>query len=158
MDSKSIFTYCRNKTFFPGYTQTRLYRSWTGMRSRCNDPNCPDYRNYGGRGITVCDEWNEYFITFAEWAIDNGYRDGLTIDRIDNDKGYYPGNCRWVDRLAQNNNRRDNRKLTLNGVTHNLSQWARITGLKENCIRERLRRGWSEEDALTKPVKKGRNL
>lgn len=158
MDSKSIFTYCRNKTFFPGYTQTRLYRSWTGMRSRCNDPNCPDYRNYGGRGITVCDEWNEYFITFAEWAIDNGYRDGLTIDRIDNDKGYCPGNCRWVDRLAQNNNRRDNRKLTLNGVTHNLSQWARITGLKENCIRERLRRGWSEEDALTKPVKKGRNL
>ena len=158
MDSKSIFTYCRNKTFFPGYTQTRLYRSWTAMRSRCNDPNSPDYRNYGGRGITVCDEWNEYFITFAEWAIDNGYRDGLTIERIDNDKGYYPGNCRWVDRLAQNNNRRDNRKLTLNGVTHNLSQWARITGLKENCIRERLRRGWSEEDALTKPVKKGRNL
>lgn len=151
-DSKSIFTYCKNKTFFPGHTNTRLYSVWTNMRKRCQSPKDKEYKHYGGRGITVCDEWNKYFITFAEWAIDNGYKDGLTIDRIDNNKGYYPENCRWVDRLTQGNNKRNNRKLTLNGITHNVSQWSRITGLKENCIRGRLNRGWSDEETLTTPA------
>ena len=87
------------------------------MKDRCYNPNNTGYVNYGGRGIKVCQEWLEDYENFYQWAMDNGYHEGLQIDRIDNNKGYSPDNCRWVDRYVQANNKRNIKKYTLNGKT-----------------------------------------
>lgn len=89
-----------------GKYHTRLHGIWTDMKARCNNPNRKAYKDYGGRGITVCEEWHNSFETFYEWAMANGYSDDLTIDRIDNDKGYSPDNCRWATMADQNKNKR----------------------------------------------------
>ena len=92
-----------NKTH--GKRHTRLYRIWLNMKNRCNNPKFKQYDRYGGRGIKVCDLWSKDFMSFYEWAMNNGYEDTLTIDRIDNDKGYSPNNCRWVTKAENNKNR-----------------------------------------------------
>lgn len=102
-----------------GKAQTRLYGVWANMIQRCTDPNHQHYHRYGGRGITVCDEWRYNFQAFYEWAMANGYDENAahgqcTIDRIDNDKGYSPDNCRWVDMKTQRHNRSDSRKENQN--------------------------------------------
>ena len=132
-------------------TDTRLYGIWTNMRKRCINPNDSAYPNYGGRGITVCEEWNS-FENFRDWAEDNGYDDTLTIDRINNNVGYSPDNCRWADYKTQANNTRNNVHITLNGETHTISQWGDITGVPAYEIAFRIRHGWNEEDAVMTPL------
>lgn len=105
--------YCGKVHLVHGEHSTRLHSIWNSMKQRCNNPNNPKYMDYGGRGITVCDEWNESFIAFRNWALANGYVDGkghdCSIDRINNDGGYYPENCRWTTAKVQANNQRPKR-------------------------------------------------
>lgn len=126
------------------------------MHERCERKNHVHYKDYGGRGINVCEEWTE-FIPFRDWAMDNGYKETLTIDRIDCNGNYSPNNCRWVTNKEQQNNRRDNHKLTFNGEEHTISEWANITKINKTTIRARIDAGWAIEDILTKPVKKRHN-
>lgn len=136
----------RNKK--QGYHGTRLYRIWTAMKSRCYNKNHKWYGRYGGRGIKICDEWINDFAAFREWAISNGYKDDLSIDRIDNDKGYSPENCRWTNQEEQCSNTSRNRILTLNGKSQTMSQWAREIGVQPYEIYRRIERGMSTEEAL----------
>ena len=137
--------------------QTRLYHTWQDMKQRCFNMNDDAYSHYGGRGITVCDEWLE-FEQFYDWAMTNGYRDDLTIDRKDVDGDYCPENCRWTTYKEQNRNRRSNRMITYGGKTMLLTEWAEALGVKESTLRQRLDKyGWNIADSLATPVnKKGR--
>lgn len=119
------------------------------MKSRCYYPKAEKYKYYGGRGITVCDEWLHDFQAFYDWALYNGYADDLTLDRIDGNKGYSPDNCRWVDRLTQQNNTSKNHYITHNGITKTASEWARIYGIHRCVLSNRMRRGWSFERAIS---------
>lgn len=131
-----------------GGSHTRLYSIFQSMLSRCYRPQHMHYANYGGRGIGICDEWRRNFAAFREWATSHGYADNLSIDRIDNDRGYSPDNCRWGDARAQGNNRKTNHLVTAAGQMHTVSEWARLTGIKKTTIKERLRRGWSAARAV----------
>lgn len=129
----------------------RLYGVWHSMRERCFNPNCHAYKDYGGRGITVCSEWNN-FEPFYEWAISNGYKDNLTLDRINVNGNYEPNNCRWTDWKTQQNNKRTNIFYTFNGKTQTISQWAKEKGWGRTTLDNRLRAGWSFEKAITTPI------
>jgi len=137
-----------------GMAKTRLYRAWTNMRNRCNWEKDREYQHYGGRGIKVCDEWQNSFEPFMEWALSHGYNDTLTIDRINVDGNYEPDNCRWITRKEQNNNMTSNVRLTHNGITHNLTEWSKITGISYPTLQGRVRRGWKTKDILFKPIDK----
>ena len=135
-----------------GMYGTRLYRIYRGIRTRCFNPLDSHYPDYGGRGITVCNEWLT-FEGFVEWALENGYQDSLNIERIDNNGGYCPENCKWASHAEQNNNKRNNHLVTFNGVTKTLAEWEAEIGVSADTLQTRLYRGWSEERALTTPVK-----
>jgi hypothetical protein len=125
--------------------QKREYRSWKDMRARCNNPNNHDFKDYGGRGIKVCERWNDFSLFFE----DMGERPkGLTLDRIDVDKGYNKENCRWADHLTQANNKRNNRLISIDGVKKTLSQWCRIYGVEISKVRYRLKQGWEIKKAF----------
>lgn len=130
----------------------RLYRIFYGMHTRCENPNDAWYHRYGGRGIKVCKEWNDYQ-TFKTWALQNGYSSNLTIDRINNDGNYTPENCRWSTPKEQAENKtQTGHMLTHNNITQNVSQWAVQTGIARNTINKRLKLGWTIEEALTIPT------
>lgn len=134
-----------------GERHTRLYRTWYSIKDRCCNSKCKAYMNYGGRGITICDEWKDSYILFRDWALHNGYSDNLTIDRIDNNGNYEPINCRWVDRITQANNKRNNIFYKISDIKIPLAQYCRQNNLPYKLIVNRLRYGWSLEDAINKP-------
>lgn len=128
--------------------QSPLYVTWARMLGRCRNPNNTKYPQYGGRGISVCERWH----TFVSFAEDMGPKpDGMSLDRIDVNGNYEPGNCRWATDQEQQRNKNNNRLLTLDGQTKCVTEWAELCGLKESTIRERLRKGWDAKDVL-KPV------
>jgi hypothetical protein len=134
-----------------GERKTRLYRLWAGMLERCSDKNNV---KYGGRGICVCESWKSNFAVYRDWALLNGYRDDLTIDRIDNNGNYEPNNCRWVNTKIQANNRRSNRRIFYAGESHTLAEWAEIKNISHTAIRNRIKYGWAIERIMETPVKK----
>lgn len=119
------------------YGKLRIHQTWAGMKARCYNKNDDSYMDYGGRGITVCDEWKNDFMVFYKWAMENGYDDSKTIDRIDNDKGYMPENCRWTTNKEQSNNRRSNIKITIGNTTKTLKQWCEVFDLPYQRIHRR---------------------
>lgn len=137
-----------NKVTIHGKSRTRLYNIWGLIIERCTNGNNPSYKNYGGRGITMCDEWRNNFEEFRNWALANGYEENLTIDREDNDGNYEPSNCRWVTRSRQANNKRSNHLLTYDNETHTLTEWAKLTGIPRDTLKCRIYRGWEIERAL----------
>lgn len=135
-----------------GKRATRLYMIWKHIRQRCLDENCKSYARYGGRGIKLCEEWLNSFNTFYDWAMANGYRDDLTIDRINVNGNYCPENCRWATRKTQGNNKRNNHNIAYKGKTQTLSQWCEELGLSYSSIWNRLYiLGWATEKAFETP-------
>lgn len=126
-----------------GLRQSRLYKIWCNMKSRCNNPNVKCYHHYGGRGISIYSDWSEDFREFAKWAEISGYSDVLELDRIDVNRGYSPGNCRWVNSAQQADNRRNTRYVTLDGETHTLKEWSDMLKINYTTLYSRLRRGLS---------------
>lgn len=130
---------------------TRLSRIWHSMYCRCNYPSTNQYKNYGGKGIKVCEEWcgREGFLNFYNWAINNGYQDTLTLDRIDNNKDYTPHNCRWLTQKEQANHRTNNKIIEINGIIKTSKQWCEMYNISQTTLNDRLKRGWTIEQALT---------
>ena len=140
-----------------GMSQSKLYRVYYLMCQRCHATYNKRYFDYGGRGIKVCEEWRNSFIVFSEWALQKGYQEGLTIDRINNNGNYCPENCRWVDRKTQQNNRRDNHLIEYRSETHTIAEWGDILNISPSLICDRLRRGW-DVSRVFDPIKKPKNL
>ena len=136
-----------------GESFSRIYGIYSNILNRCLVHTSKDYKKYGGRGITVCEEWKKSYETFRDWALANGYKDSLSIDRIDNNGPYAPWNCRWTTAKVQQNNTRFNRVITYNGETHTLAQWSEITRINYYTLWSRLKNGWSVEKALTTQMK-----
>lgn len=134
-------------------TNTRLYRIWTEMKRRCFSRNRPNSQGYIKKGITVCDEWLS-FETFYNWAIENGYKDDLSIDRINNDGNYEPSNCRWADKKTQSNNTSACHYVTYKGKTQTITLWARELGISQSCLSKRIvKYKWDIEKAMLTPVR-----
>lgn len=133
-----------------GLARSPLYACWLDMKRRCYNKNLWCYRLYGGEGKLVCDEWRKSFKSFADWALSHGWCPGLTIERVDNSKGYSPDNCRWATRREQGRNRRTNRLVEFCGEVKCLQAWIEELGLNGNTVRGRLRRGWPVERAFSK--------
>ena len=132
----------------------RLYRVWDGMVQRCTNPNARNYCNYGGRGIGINEAWRKDFSAFESYCISHGWEQGLQIDRIDNSKGYYPENIRFVTVAENSRNKRTNHMITFRDETLCAADWCSRYGLTDSTLWRRLKSGWSIEDALTKPRQK----
>lgn len=141
-----------------GMAKSRLYSIWLNMRDRCYREKNNHYHVYGEKGISVCPEWlgEHGFDNFSKWSMANGYKDNLTLDRIDNDKGYSPGNCRWATQKEQQNHRTNNHYVEINGVTKSLMEWCESGIYEANypTVKQRIRMGWDDISAITKPVNK----
>jgi len=151
-----------------GLVYTRLYRIWRNMKCRCNNPNASKYNLYGGKGIKVCNEWESSFKCFYEWAMDNGYRDDLTIDRIDSNKGYNPSNCKWATYKEQNSHLKFKKVnpfktviITYKDKSLSLTEWAKEKNINYKTLLARYERGWDIQRMLETPIikniKRGEN-
>jgi len=145
-----------------GMKGTKIYGIWCAMRARCENPNVSAFKDYGGRGIKVCDRWKR----FENFYADMGERPpGKTLERTDNQLGYSPGNCVWADRSAQNRNRRDRKLIEVKGEAKTLAEWSEQTGLSVGTLWRRLSKGWTNEEAIKTPkithrkgIRKGERL
>ena len=142
-----------------GEYKTRLHKAWRSMKERCLYKTSVGYKNYGGRGITVCQEWLKSYIAFRDWSYANGYDPNAafgecTLDRIDVNGNYEPSNCRWVPQKIQSNNVRRNRRITYNGETHTIAEWAEKLGVNYHSLYTRIDRGWSLDEVFTIPFDK----
>lgn len=152
----------RSKQKYSLSNSPRLHGVWSKMKERCYRKKNKSYDYYGGRGISVCDEWLYSFQAFAEWAMENGYDENAdfmkcTLDRIDNNGNYEPSNCRFITIKKQCNNRRNNRFLTLGDETHTLSEWGDIVGISPDTLKRRIKSGWTVEKAIKTPVRIQKN-
>lgn len=138
-----------------GKRHTRLYGIWTDMKKRCNNSNHTSYMNYGGRGISVCDEWQKDFQSFYEWAVKNGYNDELSIERIDVNGNYEPVNCKWITLKEQSYNKRNNIVVTIYNTTKTLAEWSEDTGLNYGTLKSRYHKG-DRGQRLIRPVRNKR--
>lgn len=129
-------------------SNTRLFDIWRGMKKRCYNPNSPAYQWYGEKGIKLCKDWEDNFENFYNWAVNNGYRENLTIERTDIDKDYEPSNCKWITNEEQANNRRTCNFITYQGETLNMSQWSKKLGISYNKIQKRYHDGLPPEKIL----------
>lgn len=138
-----------------GGSGSALYSIWHNMKCRCYNQNNDGYKNYGARGITICESWLEDFASFNSWALNNGYVEGLSIDRIDVNGNYEPDNCRWATMPEQNNNKRTSRMITIGGVVKTMKQWSEVYGINYATLQSRIDKlGLNPIDALTKPINK----
>lgn len=138
-------------------SKSKLYKVFIGIKGRCYNKNNYQYKNYGGRGIEVCREWLEDFINFDNWAMANGYREGLSIDRIDNNGNYCPENCRFVDNTIQQRNKRNNKYLAYNGENLCIADWEKKLNFSQGAIKTRIKCGWTVEQIIETPSNKTRN-
>lgn len=139
-----------------GMSENKLYDVWINLKMRCLNPTNPTYKHYGGRGICFCKEWEHDFMSFYNWSMQNGYREGLEIDRIDNNGNYEPKNCRWANRKQQMRNTRKTKLITFEGKTMCALDWSKLTGIPRNTLLYRLSKKWPAELILKyKKYKKG---
>ncbi len=139
-----------------GNSKTRLYKIWIGMKSRCYNPKTNNYKDYGGRGIYICDLWKDYFESFMEWSLAHGYQSNYSIDRINNDGPYAPNNCQWITKFDQQSNKRSNRLIEIDGIVNTVAEWGRVYGIDPQAIWGRINRGWDDSLAVTTPSDKRR--
>lgn len=137
-------------------SQTNLYHVWSSMKDRCRNKNNKYYERYGGRGISICEQWKEDFEEFKKWSYENGYTEGLSIDRRDNDGNYTPDNCRWVDQTTQNRNKSNVVWIELEGEVKRLIEWAEELDIKPSILHDRMRAGWETKDILDPNIRKSR--
>lgn len=144
-----------NRYSVHGQWDKPVYGAWRDMIQRCTNPNNAQFKNYGDRGISVCEEWMTAK-NFIDWAFRNGYDDSLSIDRIDVNGNYNPENCRWVSMQVQHSNKRSNIVIEYKGVKRTLRQWSKITGVNHETLRRRLKDGWDTERALFGKSQRGK--
>lgn len=138
----------RKKLLKHGFKHTRIYNIWRAMKQRCCNKNSSNYKNYGKRGIRICQEWLDDFINFYNWALEHGYSDNLSIDRIDTNGNYEPSNCRWITLKEQNNNRRSNNNITIGKKTQNLELWCKELHIKRYQVYTLVYKGKSFKEAI----------
>lgn len=133
-----------NKKYIKGSTKSRLYNIWRGIKKRCYNKKATGYKDYGGRGITVCDLWKNSYTSFYNWARRNNYNHTLTIERIDVNGNYEPKNCKWIPMSEQPSNTRKTIRLTYNGITKTMVQWAKELNIPYSKLYYRKMRGWTD--------------
>lgn len=152
LKSNSVKCICSGGITLHGFTKTPIYQTWQAMKARCFDKKQKLYQRYGGRGISVCQEWKRDFLAFKGWAESSGWEIGLELDRIDNNGNYEPSNCRFVTSQQNCRNKGNNKPITFNGETRLQIEWAEYLGVSKGLLNDRLGKlGWSVEKALTTP-------
>lgn len=148
----------KERRFKHGLRNTPLYQTWSNIKTRCYNPKKDTYKYYGEKGIVMCSEWKKDFMNFYTWSLKNGYKEGLTIDRINSNGNYEPSNCRWITISQQQNNKLNNHIVTYKESTHTLAEWSNILSIDYKVLHRRIQYlNWSIEKAFTTPVKNMNN-